>query len=50
MISAALRRITQGVAERAAGSKPGLFRALLSAIIVGLAAGVLTFRLLRSGS
>jgi hypothetical protein len=50
MISAALGRIVHGLGERAAGSKPGLLRALVSAIIVGIAAAVLTFRLLRSGS
>lgn len=50
MMSAALRRITQGLGERATGSKPGLVWSLVTAIIVGIVAAVLTFRLLRSGN
>lgn len=38
------------IAERLTGSKPGMLRALLTAIIVGIAAAVATYKLLRSGS
>ena len=47
---APIRTLLKAIGERISGSKPGMFRALLSAIIVGVAAAILTFKLLRSGS
>jgi hypothetical protein len=47
---APLRQVAKAIRDRLTGSKPGVLRALVSAIIVGLAAAVLTYRALRSGS
>ena len=44
-MSAPLRTFLKVIGERLTGSKPGVFRALLAAIIVGIA----TYKLLRSG-
>ena len=49
MTSAPLRSIAKAFRERASGSKPGVFRALLASFLVGVAAAVLTYRLLRAG-
>ena len=46
---AALQPLLKAIRDRLTGSKPGVLRALLAAIIVGAGAGVLTYRLLRSG-
>lgn len=47
---APLRALIKALGERLSGSKPGLLRALVAAITVGVMAAVLTFRLLRSGT
>lgn len=49
MASAATRNIGKAAAQRISGSKPGVFRALAAAAVVGVSAAVLTYRLLRSG-
>jgi hypothetical protein len=43
------RTVRKAVAERVSGSKPGALRAFIVAVIVGFAAAVITYRLLRSG-
>jgi hypothetical protein len=43
---AAIRTLLKVIADRLTGGKPGVFRALLAAIIAGIA----TYKLLRSGS
>ena len=47
---APLRALIKAIGERLSGSKPGILRALLAAITVGVTSAVLTYRLLRSGS
>ena len=47
---APIRTLLKAIGERISGSKPGMPRALLSGIIVGFAAALLTYKLLRSGS
>ena len=47
---APIRTLLKAIGERISGSKPGLFRALLSGIIVGIAAVLLTYKVLRSGN
>ncbi len=47
---APLRALIKAIGERLSGSKPGVLRALVVAITVGVTAAVLTYRLLRSGS
>jgi hypothetical protein len=47
---APLRALIKAIGERLSGSKPGVLRALVAAITVGVTAAVLTYRLLRSGS
>lgn len=47
---ASLRALIRAIGERLSGSKPGVLRALVTAITVGVTAAVLTYRLLRSGS
>ena len=49
MTSAAIRSLGKTAAQRVSGSKPGAIRALIAAAIVGTAAAVLTYKLLRSG-
>lgn len=44
---APLRPLVKAIGERLTGSKPGVLRAVLAAIIVGVAAAVLTYWLLR---
>jgi hypothetical protein len=46
---ASMNVLTKAIRERLSGAKPGVLRAVLAAISVGLAAAVLTYRLLRSG-
>jgi hypothetical protein len=41
--------VGKAAGQRLAGSQPGRARSLLSAVVVGLAAATLTYRLLRSG-
>jgi hypothetical protein len=43
---APIRTLLKVIADRLTGGKPGVFRALLAAIIAGIA----TYKLLRSGS
>jgi hypothetical protein len=45
-----LRTVLKTIGQRLTGSSPGVLRALLTAIIVGIAAAVATYKLLRSGS
>jgi hypothetical protein len=47
---APIRALIKAIGERLSVPKPGVFRALVAAITVGLTAGVLTYRFLRSGS
>ena len=47
---APLRTLIKAVGDRLSGSTPGLLRALVAAVTVGVTAAVLTYRLLRSGS
>ena len=47
---APLRTVLKTLVERLTGSSPGALRAFWTAIIVGIAAGVATYKLLRSGS
>jgi hypothetical protein len=47
---APLRALIKAIGERLSGSKPGVLRALVAAVTVGVTAAVLTYRLLRSGS
>jgi uncharacterized membrane protein len=49
MKGAALRSLWKAIAERIRGGRPGAFRAFILAVVVGIAAAVLTYRLLRSG-
>lgn len=49
MKSNLLRSVLKAIGERLSGSRPGFLRSLLIAIGVGIAAAVLTYRLLRSG-
>ena len=44
-----VKTVKKAVAERASGSRPGPLRALGAAAVAGVAAGVLTYKLLRSG-
>lgn len=50
MASGAKGTVGKAFAERMTGSQPGAFRALAAATVVGVAAAVATYRLLRSGS
>ena len=47
---APLRALIKAIGERLSGSKPGVLRALVAAITVGVTAAVLLYRFLRSGS
>ncbi len=49
MASAATRTVGKAVAERVTGSGAGPFRSFAAAVVVGVGAAVLTYRLLRSG-
>jgi hypothetical protein len=49
MNSPGLETVKKAVAQRAAGDRPGPLRAFGAAVVVGVAAGVLTYRMLRSG-
>lgn len=42
--------IGKAAAKRLSGDRPGVMQALVAAAVVGVAAGALTYRLLRSGS
>jgi hypothetical protein len=44
-----IRTVIKVIAERLTGSRPGVFRALAAAIVVGIASAVATYKLLRSG-
>jgi hypothetical protein len=45
-----LRTVLKAIGERLTGSSPGVLRAVLVALIVGVGAAVATYKLLRSGS
>jgi hypothetical protein len=47
---APLRTLLKAIGQRLSGSKPGVIRAIMAALSVGIAVAVLTYRLLRSGS
>ena len=47
---APLRALITAIGERLSGSKPGVLRALVAAITVGVTAAVLTFRFLHNSS
>jgi hypothetical protein len=49
MTSGPIGAVAKAAGQRVVGSGPGVIRALVAASIVGVAAGVLTYRLLRSG-
>jgi len=49
MSSSILRTVGKALGERISGAKPGVLRALLVAFLVGVAAAILTYRLLRAG-
>jgi hypothetical protein len=49
MASAAKRTVGKAVVKRVSGSDPGALTSLLTAAMVGVAAAVLAYRLLRSG-
>ena len=50
MASAPARTVGRAVVKRLTGIGPNAFQALAAAAIVGTGAGVLTYRLLRSGN
>ena len=50
MASAATKTVGKTLVKRVSGSRPGGFRSVMSAAIVGFAAAALTYRLLRSGN
>jgi hypothetical protein len=49
MKGTALRSVWKAISERLGGGRPGALRAFIVAVVVGLAAAVITYRLLRSG-
>jgi hypothetical protein len=49
MKGAALRSIWKAIRERLSGGRPGGLRAFFVAVVIGVAAAVATYRLLRSG-
>jgi hypothetical protein len=49
MKGAALRSVWKAISARLTGGRPGAPRAFIAAVVVGLAAAVITYRLLRSG-
>jgi hypothetical protein len=49
MKGTALRTIWKALADRLSGGPAGPLRAFLAAVVVGFAAAILTYRLLRSG-
>jgi hypothetical protein len=49
MASAATRTFGKAAIQRLSGSRPGPLRSFVVAAGVGIAAGMLTYRLLRSG-
>ena len=49
MKGAALRSIWKAIRDRLSGNRPGALRAFIVAVVVGLAAAIITYRLLRSG-
>jgi hypothetical protein len=49
MKGTALRTLWKAIAQRLSGGRPGAFRAFIVAVMVGFAAAILTYRLLRSG-
>jgi hypothetical protein len=50
MASAAVRTVGKAVVNRVTGIGPSVVQSLAAATIVGAGAGVLTYRLLRSGN
>lgn len=50
MTTAAAEVTTGAVAERAAGGHPGRLRSAMAAAMIGAAAAIFTYRVLRSGS
>lgn len=49
MNGTALRTVGKAASDRISGGRPGPLRAFAAAAVVGIAAGVATYRLLRSG-
>ncbi len=49
MKGTALRSVWKAIADRLGGGRPGPMRAFIAAVVVGLAAAILTYRLLRAG-
>ena len=49
MTGTALRTVGKAASDRILGDRPGPLRAFGAAVVVGVAAGVATYRLLRSG-
>jgi hypothetical protein len=49
MKGAALRSIWKAIRDRLSGNRPGALRAFIVAVVVGFAAAIITYRLLRSG-
>jgi hypothetical protein len=47
---APLRTLVKALGERLSGSRPGVLRAIMAALTVGVATAILTYRLLRSGA
>ena len=48
-IPAPVRSILRNIGQRRSGSKPGVLEALVPSIAVGVAVGVATYKLQRSG-
>jgi hypothetical protein len=48
-MSAATRTVGKAAGQRLSGSRPGPMAAFIAAAIVGVGAGVATYKLLRSG-
>ena len=49
MASAATRTVGKTVVNRMTGSRPGSFKSLIVAVIVGAGTAALTYKMLRSG-
>lgn len=49
-MSKATNAVGKAAAKRISGDRPGVVQALVAATVVGVAAGALTYRMLRSGS
>ena len=50
MASGPVKAVAKAAADRLSGDRPGPLRAAVAAAVVGTAAAVLTYRLLRSGA